>query len=114
MATPEVFEKVEFDRMNKRPLAFDGTIIATVDSRDYEIVEDDPHHWTELTVYRTRGGKFVLRTVGRSTVDGEIDRNTAVIRDSLDESEVMEFFKQYWLSKKLYEELGMDPTARID
>lgn len=107
-------EKIEFDRVDKRPLAFVGTVVASVDLRDFEGGVRNPEHWTELIVYRTRGGKFVLRSVNRTRIEGEFDRNTAIVLDELDQAKVMDFFKQFWLSKELYAELGMDPTAHID
>lgn len=109
-----VFTTIEFDRVDKRPLKFEGTTVASVDIRDFDCWDAGAPRWTELFVYRTRGGKFILRSANMSSEKGEVERNKAIILDTLDERKVMDFFEQFWLSKELYAELGMDPTVEID
>lgn len=50
-------------RDGARIMAFDGTCIATVSSR-----RPSSPRWTELELYRTDTGKYVLSKIGRSVV----------------------------------------------
>lgn len=47
----------------QRPITFVGTELASADSQT-----GNEKRWTELTVYRTNTGKYVLEKVGRSDV----------------------------------------------
>lgn len=48
-------------RDGNRLLTFDGELLASISSRD-----DDRDRWTEMNVYRTTGGSYILEKVGRS------------------------------------------------
>lgn len=48
-------------RDGHRLLTFDGQLLASVSSRD-----GDKDRWTEMRVYRTNGGSYILEKVGRS------------------------------------------------
>lgn len=48
-------------RDGNRLLTFDGELLASVSSRD-----DSKDRWTEMNVYKTTGGSYILEKVGRS------------------------------------------------
>lgn len=48
-------------RDGNRLLTFDGELLASITSR-----ESDKDRWTEMRVYRTTGGSYILEKVGRS------------------------------------------------
>lgn len=58
-------------RTGQAPLRFQGELLAEADG-EYESGRDF-NRWHELTVYRTRGGKYVLRIAYRSAHQGELD-----------------------------------------
>jgi hypothetical protein len=57
-ATP-VFDRQVRD--GNRLLTFDGELLASVSSR-----EPDKDRWTEMSVFKTQGGSYILEKVGRS------------------------------------------------
>lgn len=56
------------------PLAFDGEEIGFATSE-----EPGKGRWFEVTIYRTATGRWVVHTVGVSTLPGEDDRHHAVV-----------------------------------
>lgn len=48
-------------RDGRRLLTFDGKLLASISSR-----EGDKDRWTEMRVYRSTGGSYILEKVGRS------------------------------------------------
>lgn len=50
-------------RDGKRLLTFDGDLLASISSRE----SLDKDRWTEMSVFRTTGGSYILEKVGRST-----------------------------------------------
>lgn len=67
-----------------RPLTFTGWLVAASDSQSGMDVR-----WTELTLYRTTSGKYILEKVGRSDVfhSDQCRRNSKGVRfDSLDDA----------------------------
>ena len=59
MASVPVFDAQVRD--GNRLLSFDGQLLATISSRT-----SDRDRWTEMSVYRTSGGSYILEKVGRS------------------------------------------------
>lgn len=57
--------------------------------------------WCELDLYQTKGGKFVCAEVGYTQWQGERNRYSATVCDT--EAEVIKFFGQGWLAKRLYD-----------
>lgn len=68
--------------------------------------------WTELTLYRTKGGKFVCEEVGHTQWQEEHDRHRAAVCD--DQECVIEFFGTGWLAKELYEDAEIDCAIEIE
>jgi len=56
------------------PLAFDGEPIGSASSS-----EPGKSRWFDVTIYRTASSRWVVHTVGVSTVPGEDDRHHAVV-----------------------------------
>lgn len=56
-------------RDGDRSLVFDGELLGSGSSK-----RDDHSRWFEVRIYRTVGGNYIVAGVGRSTVEGEIDR----------------------------------------
>lgn len=71
MATFRLFDNLE-------PVEFEGTLLGEASSET-----EDSQRWTEIYIYKTVGGRYVLHTVGRSVLyhvhDGPC--NTGVPRD---------------------------------
>lgn len=68
-------ETTTLQRDGKAPLRFKGTLLAKADNRSHE--GDRQNRWTELTLYKTAGGKYVIRRTNRSQWSGESDRTQA-------------------------------------
>ena len=68
--------------------------------------------WTELKLYKTKGGKFVCHEIGRTIWQGERDRFSGKVCET--EEEVKEFFGYRWLAKELYSEAGIDDSVEVE
>lgn len=113
--TPEEIDVDEDDDMetftlqndNAADIKFTGELIASVSSRD-----NDTTRWTELALYKTKGGKYVVSSVGVTKWQGERDRYAATAFGH--EEEVVEHLGYGWLAKELYEKAGIDASEAID
>lgn len=86
---------------------FTGELIAETSSRC-----DQSERWTELRLYKTRGGKFICHSIGRTTIQSEHDRfNGAVCGNVL---EVCAFFGHRWLAKRLYRAAGICDVVTVE
>ena len=85
-------------------LRFKGHEIAHVSSEK----PDGPSsiRWTELTLYKTDSGKYVVQRVGVSLADGENDKTAAYVCD--DHEAIKKVLAYGWLSKLLYDQAGID------
>jgi hypothetical protein len=92
-------------------LKFHGVLIAQVSSNSPE-GEPSKSRWSELSVYRTRGGKIVCHSVGKTIMSDEYELSDAKAFEFLDE--IFEFFGFDWLAKELYEDLNIEPVIEID
>lgn len=52
---------------------------------DCGFVTDEGRRWSELVIYRTQGGRYVVHFIGHSTVPGEVTRYTVRQATSADE-----------------------------
>lgn len=96
-------------------IRFTGELIATANSdsdRQSPYYSGSAGRWTELTLYKTQGGKFVCSQVGRTQWMGERDRHAGKVCQT--EAEVIEFFGHGWLAKDLYDEAGIDYAINVD
>lgn len=99
-------EEFRVERDGDSDLVFRGTQLAWVSSGNH-----DAPRWTELTVYRTEGGKYVCERVGCTEVEGEKDRCSGAVSDDIDG--VIKFFKFGSLSKALYKKAGIETATRV-
>lgn len=67
--------KIRLQRTNEPDLEFEGEELARSTSRR----DHDQPRWTELVVYKSDTGKWVLNVLGRSAIPGETDRSNVAI-----------------------------------
>lgn len=91
---------------NAPSIRFTGELVASVEN------DNKSGRWTELALYKTKGGTFVCHQAGCSLWQGERDRFSGIVCDTLEE--VKEFFGHRWLAKKLYAEAGIDDTIEVE
>jgi hypothetical protein len=95
-------------RDGDRDLKFTGDIIADVSSHSYQ--GPNQNRWTEITVYRTKGGKYVVSSIGRTCWQGEHDRHDATLCDTPEA--VLDALRQdgylSWIAKEALDELQTD------
>ena len=89
-------------RDGDRPLVFEGEIVAEVSTRNRRI------RWTELRLYEIvdYGAEFVAEQVGRTDVEGELDRCKAFV--CADSAGVRDAMGDGPLARQLYTEAGFD------
>lgn len=107
--------KYRVERDGDKDLSFTGELIAESSSSP-ETARSDysgaTGRWSELRLYRTKGGKFVCEQIGRTQWQGEHDRYSGAVCD--DEAGVQEFFGHGWLAKELYEEAEIEAVEIIE
>jgi len=101
---------------NAPSIRFAGELIASAASSDNQamgggyISQND--RWTELSLYKTKGGKFICHRIGRTRWYGERDRFSGKVCETL--IEVKEFFGHRWLAKELYAEASIDDAVEVE
>jgi hypothetical protein len=109
-------EKFTLKVDNQPSIRFTGSLIGSAENSDDRATgrsfSGETGRWTELALYKTKGGKFVCHQIGRTRWAREHDRYTAEICDTLDE--VREFFGHRWLAKELYDDAGIDDITELD
>lgn len=68
--------------------------------------------WTELKLYKIAGGKYICHQVGRTRWQGERDRFSGHVCETLDE--VKTFFGHRWLAKELYADASIEDVQIIN
>lgn len=89
-------------RDDARDITFTGAEIASASSKGRS---RETGRWTEITLYRTAGGKYICETVGHTQWEGEKIRHSVEVVDSLEA--VPDIFGAGWLAKELYAEGGV-------
>lgn len=102
-------KRFELRNDGNRDIAFTGELISEVDSRDFRRSPGVSTRWTELRLYRTKGGKYVCELCGRSSMYGEADRFDITVTDR---EGLFEVFRDSYLSKALFEEAGFKGNLR--
>lgn len=101
---------------NEPSVRFTGELVASAASSDNQAMgssySGQTGRWTELALYKTKGGKFVCHQVGRTRWQGERDRFSGKVCETL--AEVKEFFGHRWLAKELYAEAGIDDAVEVE
>lgn len=104
---------VEID--NAPDIRFTGELVARASSSDNNAAgrrySGQTGRWTELALYKTQGGKYICHQVGRTHWQGERDRRSGEVCETL--AEVKSFFGHRWLAKELYAEAGIDDTVEV-
>lgn len=101
---------------NAPNIRFTGELVGSAASSDNQAVgrsySGQTGRWTELSLYKTKGGKFICHQVGRTCWQGEHDRFSGKVCETL--AEVKEFFGHRWLAKELYAEASIDDAVEVD
>lgn len=101
---------------NEPNIRFTGELVATAASSDNKAVgssySGQTGRWTELALYKTKGGKYICHQIGRTCWQGERDRFSGKVCETLEE--VKEFFGHRWLAKDLYAEASIDDVVEVD
>ena len=109
-------DTITLDIDNAPSIRFTGELVASAASSDNQAMgssySGQTGRWTELALYKTKGGKFICHQVGRTRWQGERDRYSGKVCESI--SEVFEFFGHRWLAKELYEEAGIEDVTIVD
>jgi hypothetical protein len=75
----EPMDLYEVKEKGGQSLSFHGELIGSATSQS----ERRPRaRWSELRIYRTQSGRYVVEGVGRSTIAGEVDRPWAHVVDT--------------------------------
>lgn len=101
---------------NEPDIRFTGELMGSAASSDNQAMGSYSYsgqtgRWTELALYKTRGGKFICHQVGRTRWQGECDRFSGTVCDTLEE--VKAFFGHRWLAKDLYADAGIDGAVEV-
>lgn len=96
--------ELEIDQAPK--IAFRGRLKAEVSSQKKR------GRWTTLALYRTESGRYVCHTIGRTQRPGEHDRYSGQVCET--EADVIAFFGQRWLAKKLYDQAGIRNVLEVE
>lgn len=107
-------EKYVLERDNDRAVSFEGELIAEVSSSPNNASPSysrSPGRWAELSLYKTKSGKYVCHEVKCTKWQGEADRYRTDVFETLDM--VTDFFGGGWLAKELYEKAGIEFIEEI-
>jgi hypothetical protein len=102
---------------NEPDIRFTGQLLAAVSSSAERAMGSSSYsgetgRWTSLSLYKTHGGKYVCHSIGRTQWQGERDRFSGKVCETLEE--VKEFFGHRWLAKELYDEAGIDAFVEVE
>lgn len=101
---------------NAPSLRFTGELVAEVSSSPDRAFgsswSGETGRWSELYLYRTKGGKYVCHQIGRTQWQGERDRYSGAVCETVEA--VQDFFGHRWLAMDLYEKAGIDAVQEID
>lgn len=109
-------DTIEIRRDNAPNIKFSGELVASTSSSANNAsgsnYSGSAGRWTELYLYKTKGGKYICSSIGRTQWQGERDRFSGEVCDDL--AGVVGFFGQGWLAKDLYEEAGIDASISVE
>ncbi len=103
-------ETITLENHQGPDVRFQGEEIASTTSK--AINGPGSTRWTELTLYRSQGGKLICHEVGITCWEGEHNRYTVHFAD--DEKELIEALGYGRLAKVLYAEAGIDHAVDVD
>jgi hypothetical protein len=70
-------DKIVLPRTGQAPLTFTGELLAESDGE--RVAGKEANRWHELAVYRTAGGKYILRIAYRTRWEGELSHDEAEV-----------------------------------
>ena len=112
----EEMKEFEIVRDKEQNIKFRGELIASCSSSDNNAAGSNysgsTGRWTELRLYKTAGGKYICSSIGRTRWQGERDRFSGCVCETIDD--VIAFFGNGWLAKDLYEEADIDASIIIE
>ena len=96
-------------RDNEPDLRFTGIEIAYESSKK----PDGPSssRWTEITLYRTDSGKYVVERRALTIHQGESDKHEGFVCD--DHQGIIDVLGHGWVSKSIYDQAGIDAVEDI-
>jgi hypothetical protein len=103
-------ETITVERDNDADLRFEGEQIASASSHHFEGPQNT--RWTELTLYKTKGGRLVCSKTGCTRWLGERTRHSAHVVDN--EAALVGVLGYGWLAKDLYVTAGIDFAEDIE
>lgn len=115
------YVRFEVRRDGDTDLRFEGVPLADVSSQTNQ--GPDQSRWTEIRIYRTKGGKYVVVVVGRTQWQGEHDRRAAYVCegkkgviDALFQDDPYAEGEGYLshLAKEALDEAGIDHAEEVD
>ena len=109
-------------RVNNAPdLHFEGAVIGEYTTQNRDASKPS---WTEIRLWQTRGGAWIVETVGCSTRPGQVDICDALVIEAPIEhedanrpeaiSEVMQFLGWTVVAKAFAKQMGWSVARRID
>lgn len=104
-------------KINNAPdIRFTGELIGSAASSDNKALvssySGQTGRWTELYLYKTKGGKYICHQIGRTSWVEEKDRFSGSVCETLEE--VRAFFGHRWLAKELYDEAGIEDVTDVE
>jgi hypothetical protein len=98
-----------------RDVKFAGYVMADVTSHSNQ--GPSQNRWTEISIYRTRGGKYIVQIVGLTCYQGESNRYEVTVCAT--EDEVVKALEGGegqlgWLAKDALDEAGIDHEQVVE
>lgn len=104
-------EEFEITNDNAPNIKFVGKQLVYVTGKD-PYNNRNNGRWTNLTLYKTKGGKYVCEREGKTQWQGERNRSEAVVCTT--EAEVIKFFGHGDVAKELYSAAGIEDVINVD
>lgn len=92
-------QKFSLENDNGPEVEFTGELLARASSQ-----RRNSYRWSEMDLYRTQGGKYVVHVIGETEVEGESTRYDVYIYPS--KEEMMRSIRYSSLTAKLFENAG--------
>ena len=108
-------EKITIEIDNRPDIRFTGERLAAVKSSANNASSSysgQPGRWTQLALYKTKGGKYVCHKIGHTIWQGESDSYSGKVCETLDD--VKAFFGHGWLAKELYSQAMINDCEEVE
>lgn len=94
---------------------FTGELLASVASSNNNAssyYSGSTGRWSTLSLYKTKGGRFVAQSIGHTQWQGEHTRYKVGVCETVEE--VAKFFGHGWLAKHLYHDAGLEVVQDVE